>query len=195
MTATAATGTGEKHLLGPGGLLNTKYHKAALYVFGFVVIAHWVEHLAQAYQIYVLGWARPKAGGALGLAFPALVKSEWLHYGFAIFMLVAFVVLRHGFTGRSRTWWNVAMWIQVWHHFEHLLLLLQAMTGSNLLGKPVPTSIAQLAFPRVELHLFYNAIVFVPMVVAMIQHMRPRPAERAQMQCSCARRELVGASA
>jgi hypothetical protein len=186
MTATVPAGTGQRGLLGPEGLLNTKYHKAALLVFGFVVIAHWVEHLSQAYQIYVLDWARPKAGGALGLAFPWLVKSEWLHYGFAIFMMVAFVLLRHGFTGRARTWWNWALWIQVWHHFEHLLLLLQAITGAHLMGKPVPTSIAQLVFPRVELHLFYNAIVFVPMVVAMVLHLRPRPEERALMRCSCA---------
>ena len=103
-----------------------------------------------------------------------------------LFMLVALVMLRHGFTGRARTWWNTAMWIQVWHHFEHLLLLLQAITGSNLLGKPVPTSIAQLVFPRVELHLFYNAIVFIPMVVAMYYHLLPAPNERAQMKCSCA---------
>src|SRR5262245_17394171 len=192
MAATAPTGTGERRLLGSGGLLNTKYHKAALLVFGFVVIAHWVEHLAQAYQIWILDWPRPKAGGALGLAFPYLVKSEWLHYGFAIFMLVAFVLLRHGFTGRSRTWWNAAMWIQGWHHFGPLLLLLQAMTGAYLMGKPVPTSIAQLVFPRVELHLFYNAIVFVPMVVAMWKHMRPTPAERSAMTCSCA---LAGATA
>ncbi|MFC4857001.1 hypothetical protein [Actinophytocola glycyrrhizae] len=172
---------------GQGGLLNTRYHKAALWVFLFVVVAHWAEHLAQAYQIYVLDWARPEAGGVLGLAFPWLVQSEWLHYGFAIVMMVAFVLLRHGFVGRARTWWNIAMWIQVWHHFEHLLLLLQAVTGANLMGGAVPTSIAQLVFPRVELHLFYNAIVFVPMVVAMIIHMRPTPAEAAQMRCSCAR--------
>jgi hypothetical protein len=195
MTTSAPAGTGQKRLLGPDGLLNTRYHKAALLIFGFVVVAHWVEHLAQAYQIYVLDWPRPKAGGALGLAFPALVTSEWLHYGFAIFMMVAFVLLRHGFTGRSRTWWNVAMWIQVWHHFEHLLLLLQVMTGLHLLGKPVATSIAQLVFPRVELHLFYNAIVFVPMVVAMVLHLRPRPAERTSMRCSCAGRALAGAPA
>jgi hypothetical protein len=182
----AATVPKESRLLGAGGLLNTKYHKAALYVFGFVVIAHWTEHLVQAWQIWVLDWPRPKAGGVLGLVFPWLVTSEWLHYGFAIFMLVGFVMLRHGFTGRARTWWNAAMWIQVWHHFEHLLLLLQAMTGMHLLGKPQVTSIAQLVFPRVELHLFYNAIVTVPMVVAMVLHMRPRPAERAQMLCSCA---------
>src|SRR5262245_15744239 len=186
MTATAPTGTGERHLLGPGGLLNTKYHKPALLVFGFVVVAHWAEHLAQAYQIYVLGWPRPQAGGALGLAFPSLVKSEWLHYGYAVVMLVGLILLRHGFTGRARTWWQVSLWIQVWHHFEHFLLLLQALTGANLLGKPVPTSIAQLVFPRVELHLFYNAIVFVPMVVAMVLHLRPSASERATMRCTCA---------
>ncbi|HEY7593884.1 MAG TPA: hypothetical protein VH969_12065 [Actinophytocola sp.] len=181
MTTTAGT----RRLLGPDGLLNTRHHKAALMVFMVVVVGHWAEHLVQAYQIYVLGWPRPQAGGLLGLAFPWLVKSEWLHYGYAIVMLVAFIVLRHGFVGRGRTWWNAAMWIQVWHHFEHLLLLVQAMTGAYLLGKPVPTSIAQLVFPRVELHLFYNAIVFVPMVVAMVLHLRPRPEERALMRCSC----------
>jgi hypothetical protein len=187
--------TESRRLLGADGLLNTRYHKPAVMVFLFVVVAHWVEHLTQAYQIYVLGWARPQAGGALGLAFPVLVKSEWLHYGYAIVMLVAFVVLRHGFVGRSRTWWNLAMWIQVWHHFEHLLLLLQALSGANLLGKAVPTSIAQLVFPRVELHLFYNAVVFVPMVVAMVLHMRPKPAERALMRCSCATRERAAVPA
>ena len=192
MTATAPT---HQRLLGAEGLLNTKYHKAALYVFAFVVIAHWAEHIVQAYQIWVLGWSRPQAGGVLGLWFPWLVTSEWLHYGFAIFMMVAFVILRHGFVGRARTWWNVAMWIQVWHHFEHLLLLLQAITGAYLMSNPQPTSIAQLVFPRVELHLFYNAIVFVPMVVAMVLHVRPRAHEREQMQCSCAGHRLAGAAA
>jgi hypothetical protein len=176
----------QRRLLGPDGILNTQGHRIALTAFLLVVIAHWVEHITQAVQIYALGWARPKAGGALGLAFPWLVKSEWLHYGFAVVMLVAFVTLRHGFVGRSRTWWNIAMWIQVWHHLEHLLLLLQALTGAHLLGKPVPTSIAQLVFTRVELHLFYNAVVFVPMVVAMIYHMRASAEERALMRCSCA---------
>lgn len=176
-----------KRWLGPDGLLNTRYHKAALTVFMVIVVLHWAEHLAQAFQIYALGWARPKAGGALGLVFPWLVTAEWLHYGYAVVMLIGFVTLRHGFVGRSRTWWNTAMWIQVWHHFEHLLLLVQALTGAFLMSAKVPTSIAQLAFPRVELHLFYNAIVFVPMVVAMVQHSRARREEIELMRCSCAR--------
>ena len=186
-TTQSAAPTATKRWLGPGGLLNTKYHKHALLAYLAIVIAHWVEHITQAVQIYVLGWPVPKAGGALGLAFPWLVKSEWLHYGFAVVMMVSFIVLRHGFVGRGRTWWMAALWIQVWHHFEHLLLLAQAVTGANLLGKPMQTSIAQLVFPRVELHLFYNAIVFLPMVVAMVYHLRPNAHERAHMRCNCVR--------
>jgi hypothetical protein len=165
--------------------LNDDHHRLALNVFMLVVIAHWAEHLTQAFQIWALGWPVPQSRGVLGYFYPWLVTSEWLHYGFAVVMLIAFVVLRHGFVGRARTWWMVAFWIQVWHHFEHFLLLMQALTGANMLGKPVPTSIAQLVFPRVELHLFYNAVVFVPMVVAMVYHLRPNASERAEMSCGC----------
>src|SRR6476469_2114995 len=172
--------------LGPDGLLNTRYHQPALMVFGVIVLGHWAEHVAQAIQVYLLHWPRPAAGGLLGLAFPWLVTSEWLHYGYAVVMMIAFILLRHGSTGSARTWWNTARWIQIWHHFEHLLLLVQALTGAYLLGAKVPTSIAQLVFPRIELHLFYNTIVFIPMVVAMVQHLRPKPEELARMRCSCA---------
>jgi hypothetical protein len=168
--------------------LNTRWHKAALGVFLAIVLAHWVEHLLQAFQVYVLGWERHEAGGGLGLVFPVLVHSELLHYGYALVMLVGLLVLLPGFTGRSRTWWLVALWLQVWHHLEHLLLFAQAWAGRNLFGSPVPVSIAQLVIPRVELHLLYNAVVFAPMVVAMLLHRRPSPAERAVMQCGCARR-------
>jgi hypothetical protein len=180
------TPVSDRRWLGPGGMLNTRHHRTALLSYAAVVLAHWAEHLAQAVQVYLLRWPRLDAGGALGLVFPVLVTSEWLHYGYAIVMMVAFVVLRHGFTGHARLWWDAAMWIQIWHHFEHLLLLVQAMTAAYLLGAAAPTSIAQLVFPRIELHLFYNTIVFVPMVMAMVRHLRPRPEDRALMRCSCA---------
>jgi len=165
--------------------LNTSAHHTALTVFATIVVAHWAEHIAQAVQIYVLGWPVPQAKGVLGLWFPWLVTSEWMHYGYALLMLAGFVLLRGGFTGRARTWWAIALWIQVWHHLEHLLLLGQALTGLHLAGKPVPTSMVQLLVPRVELHLFYNAIVFIPMVVAMVLHRRPDVSERATMRCAC----------
>lgn len=171
-----------------GGLaaLNSRYHKVALTAFMVVVLAHWAEHVAQAIQIWVLGWPVPEARGVLGEPFPWLIKSEWLHYGYALIMLVGLILLRPGFTGRARTWWTISLGIQVWHHLEHLLLLVQAITHSYLAGRAVPTSVLQLFFPRVELHLFYNGVVFVPMVIAVYLHRRPNRAERADMVCTCA---------
>lgn len=167
------------------GALNGRYHRAGLNVFMVIVLAHWAEHLTQAYQIWVLGQPRPKARGVLGQFFPWLVSSEWLHYGYALVMIVGLFLLRPGFVGRARTWWTVALAIQFWHHIEHLLLLIQAQTGTPFFGKPVVTSIVQLVIPRVELHLFYNSIVFVPMVIAMYLHLRPSEKELDAMACSC----------
>jgi hypothetical protein len=138
--------------------LNTRHHRAALSVFLVVVLAHWAEHLVQAYQIWVLGHPRPQARGILGQVFPWLVTSEWLHYGYALVMLAGLFLLRPGFRGRARTWWTVALLIQFWHHIEHLLLLIQAQTGHNFFGGKVPTSVLQIFLPRVELHLFYNSV-------------------------------------
>ncbi|HEY0760044.1 MAG TPA: hypothetical protein VGD59_12400 [Acidisarcina sp.] len=166
--------------------LNSDWHERALKLFMVVVLGHWAEHLAQAWQIYVMGWPRPRANGVLGLWYPWLIKSETMHYGYALVMLTGLWVLRRGFTGTGRKWWTVALVIQFWHHFEHLLLISQATLHHNLFGKPVPCSILQLFFPRVELHLFYNSIVFVPMVIGMYYHMFPPAGEASQMQCTCA---------
>jgi hypothetical protein len=167
--------------------LNSVWHRRALNFFMFIVLAHWAEHLTQAVQIYVLGWPRPQAGGVLGLFFPWLVSSELLHYGYAIVMLIGLWVLRKGFSGTSRTWWTVALVIQFWHHIEHAVLQYQAITGHYWFGSPVPISFVQLLMPkfRPELHLFYNAIVFIPMVIAMYYHMFP-PKGEEDAACSCA---------
>ena len=166
--------------------LNHQWHKRSLQIFMVIVLAHWAEHLAQAVQIYLLGWPRPQAGGFLGLFFPWLVSSEVLHYGYALVMLVLLFALRKGFTGTSLKWWTLALGIQFWHHIEHLLLQGQALLHHNLLNSPVPLSFLQIAFPknRVEIHLFYNAIVFIPMVVAMYYHMLPPQGESSG--CACA---------
>ncbi|HEU4542222.1 MAG TPA: hypothetical protein VFR23_13925 [Jiangellaceae bacterium] len=169
--------------------LNTRGHRAALTVYLVIVLAHLAEHAAQAIQIWGLGRPVPESRGVLGTWFPWLVTSEALHYGYAIIMLVAFILLRPGFSGPARMWWDIALGIQVWHHFEHLILLIQAQSGVHLLGREVPTSIIQLLVPRVELHLFYNTVVFIPMVVAMVLHRRPDPSHAAPM-CTCARPRL-----
>src|SRR5919198_556043 len=69
------------------------------------------------------------------------------------------------------------------HWVEHIR---QALTHLNLFGAAVPTSILQLVFPRVELHLFYNAVVFTPMLVAMWYHLHPTATEADMTVCGCA---------
>ena len=136
------------------GTLNGPWHKRALQAFMVIVLAHWAEHLVQAYQVYVLKWPMHQARGVLGQAFPWLVHSEVLHYGYALVMLAGIWALLPGFVGRSRAWWLAALVIQFWHHIEHALLQGQVIAGRTLFGSPVPTSIVQLWFPRLELHLF-----------------------------------------
>jgi hypothetical protein len=166
--------------------VNGPRHELALQVFMVIVLAHWAEHLLQALQIYVLGWPVPEARGVVGYFYPWLIKSEALHYGYAVVMLIGLWLLRPGFTGVSRRWWTLALGIQFFHHIEHALLQTQAILGHNLFGRPVPTSIVQLWVPRVELHLFYNTIVFIPMVIAMYYHMFPSSTETSGQRCTCA---------
>lgn len=151
-----------------------------------IVLAHWAEHLVQAFQVYVLNWPLPEARGVLGIPFPWLVSSELLHYSYAFFMLLGLWLLRPGFTGKDRWWWNLSLCIQFWHHFEHLLLQVQALVGHNLFNSPVPMSIIQLWIRRVELHLIYNTAVFIPMVVAMYLHLFPSDKQLKHQGCSCA---------
>lgn len=167
--------------------VNGPYHELALRIFMVIVLAHWGEHLFQAFQIYVLGWPVPQARGLLGLLYPWLIASETLHYGYALVMLAGLWLFRPGFTGvTDRRWWTLALGIQFFHHIEHFLLLAQATTGHNFFGRPVPTSLIQLWVPRVELHLFYNTIVFIPMVIAMYYHLFPPARESIRFQCTCA---------
>jgi len=167
LTAVSTPNIGDIEVSPAAGLsfyekLNTSWHERALQLFMLVVLAHWGEHLVQAYQIYVMKWPRPQANGILGLWYPWLIQSEALHYGYALVML-----------------------IQFWHHIEHLLLIWQATLHHNFWGKPVPCSILQLVFPRVELHLFYNSVVFIPMVAGMYYHMFPPEGEQGNMACTC----------
>lgn len=165
--------------------LNTVWHERGLQIFLAIVLAHWAEHLVQAYQIWGLGWPIPESRGVLGYWFPWMVSSEILHYGYALIMLIGLWVFRKGFVGKSYTWWMISFGIQFWHHIEHALLQGQAIVGENLANSPVPVSIVQFVIPRVELHLIYNTLVFIPMIVAMYLHMFPAPGEEAHVKCSC----------
>lgn len=172
--------------------LNGRWHKLAMQIFMIIIISHLAEHLAQVFQLWVLGWTRKESMGILGLWQPWLMKTEWLHYGHALFMLVGLAVLRPAVVGAARIWWDTAFVIQFWHHIEHALLLGQSLTGDNFYDFAAPVSIAQLItqyfsgqppvgqpwLPRIELHLFYNLIVLIPMLVALYYHRFPPTKEK-----------------
>jgi hypothetical protein len=145
-------------------------HNTMLKIFVVLMVAHWMEHAVQAYQVYALGYERHHAGGLLGQIYPWLMHSEWLHFAYAVLTFVGLLLLQRGFIGPARAWWNAALVIQAWHLFEHTLLFAQAQAGFFLWGAQEPISVVQLFVPRIELHLFYNSVVTIPIVVAMLMY-------------------------
>lgn len=164
--------------------LNAIWHEKALWVYAAIVGGHWLEHLAQAYQIWLLDMPRPSALGAVGLIAPWLVTSEVMHFGFALFMFAGLILLAPGFSGTAAKWWYASLAIQAWHFVEHTLLQGQVAFGANLFHSEIPMSVFQVWIPRAELHLLYNLLVFAPMVVAMVLHTRPKAG--SEDSCSCA---------
>ncbi|MEM7116738.1 MAG: hypothetical protein AAF614_30165 [Chloroflexota bacterium] len=150
--------------------LNSIWHEQALWLFLLLVLGHFSEHVVQIYQIYIMGWLPSEAGGILGLKFPFLVTSEYLHIFYNGFTWLGVMLLRHGLKGQARTWWNVTILFASWHLFEHILLQYQYMTGDFWFGRTVQTGIGQLWFPRPELHFVYNLLVFTPMMLAYAYH-------------------------
>lgn len=122
-----------------------------------IAFLHFLEHLAQMVQLYYLHWARFDCLGILGLWYPFLVKTEFLHFAYAVALLVGLVSVQI-----NSRWWRLAVRLQKYHLVEHLILMVQFLLGYK------PTGIGNLFFPRIELHFFYNLIVLVPMIMAMI---------------------------
>jgi hypothetical protein len=151
---------------------NDRRNEWMLKIFAGLMVAHWLEHLVQAYQVWGLGYERHHAGGLLGQVFPWLMHSEWLHFAYAVLTFAGLVLLYRAFCGPALVWWRVALVIQAWHLFEHSLLFAQAQGGFFLFGRAEPTSVLQYFFPRIELHLFYNSVVTLPIVIAMFLRWR-----------------------
>jgi hypothetical protein len=145
--------------------------KYGMKIFGVLMIAHWLEHIFQAYQVYVMHMDRACALGMLGMKYPWLIRTESLHYFFALLTSIGFIVAGwHYFESRFVIkLWTAGAAASLWHLFEHTLLFGQALSHRYLFGAHQPISIIQLFVPRIELHLFYNSIITVFMVWALIE--------------------------
>ena len=148
--------------------LYTKQFRKGLNIFLLIIYLHLFEHIAQMFQLYVLHWNRPECLGLVGLVWPYLIHSEYLHYGHALFMFIGIYYLTKYMYNRHSLWWmKLALILAFYHHFEHLLLLIQSITHIYFFNKTVPTSLGQLFIPRIELHFFYNLLVGIPLMIAL----------------------------
>lgn len=150
-------------------VLNGSKHSLALWVYLLLVIGHFSEHVAQLYQVIILGWTSREAGGLLGLQFSGLAEAELLHTAYNSFQLTGLLVLAFGFEKSkiARRWWFVALIMQSWHWLEHVLLQVQYLTGYYLFNAEKQTSLLEWFFPRIELHFVYNLLVFIPTILAI----------------------------
>ena len=146
----------------------TKQFRTYLNIFLLVIYLHLIEHIFQMIELYILHWERPMCLGLLGFYIPQLIHSEYLHYGHALFMLIGIYYLTKYMYNKDSLWWmRLTLGLAFYHHFEHLLLLIQSITHIYLFNKLVPTSFGQLFVPRIELHFIYNLLVGIPMMIAL----------------------------
>jgi len=144
----------------------------------YVVLAvsqtgHVMEHVVQVAQLRVLGLSGQHAHGVFGA-----LDIEWVHFTWNAWVLAAVVVL---LTGRaSNRWLWIAAPLAGWHLVEHTFLIatylatgaagspgLLAMGG--LLGNGLPVA-------RPELHLFYNVLETIPLLIGLGWAWRHAPA-------------------
>ena len=146
----------------------TKQFRTYLNIFLLVIYLHLIEHIFQMIELYIFNWERPMCLGLLGFYIPQLIHSEYLHYGHALFMLIGIYYLTKYMYNKDSLWWmRLTLGLAFYHHFEHLLLLIQSITHIYLFNKLVPTSFGQLFVPRIELHFIYNLLVGIPMMIAL----------------------------
>jgi hypothetical protein len=74
------------------------------------------------------------------------------------------------------------------------MLLAQTTVNKILFGSSEPTTILQLVIPRGELHLVYNAVVFVPVLVAVYFHLYSPGREVQASTCGCSHRVGVAST-
>lgn len=126
----------------------------------FIVYFHLFEHLTQMVQLHWLGWSRMDSLGILGLFYPFLVRSEILHYGFSLFMVIFMIPLSY-----KNEYYYTATILALLHHVEHFGLLMQYLFQDYWFNESRPMTFLEQFIPRIELHFIYNLIVLTPIII------------------------------
>lgn len=150
-----------------GGNPTPRSRVAALSFLGIVLLqgVHELEHIVQANQRFVFN--DPKGSGILGSWLD--IEPVHLVYNGALLLLIALTCYLGGFFSRKSRQRplavglvSVALLFQSYHFVEHIFKMAQFIeTGMN--GTP---GILGHVFNLVWLHLTYNTIVYLPLLLA-----------------------------
>jgi hypothetical protein len=138
---------------------------ALFYVLVITQVGHVLEHVTQMTQIHVFHLTGVHARGVFGA-----LDTEWVHFLWNTWVLVAVVLLLRSFRANAWLWLTAAL--AGWHEFEHLVVfsayLLTGQAGTpgllghgGLLAGGLPVS-------RPDLHFFYNLIETIPLVAGFV---------------------------
>lgn len=142
---------------------------ALFYVLVITQSAHFLEHVAQMYQIHVLHLHGSHAQGVFGR-----LNIEWVHFLWNTWVFVAAALLAYRF---RRNWWLLpTLAIALWHESEHLYIMVEYWTTG---AEGTPGLLAQggaiaggTSLTRPDLHFLYNAVETLPLVVAFAYQLR-----------------------
>lgn len=151
-------------------------HYGAFAILELLVIVqglHFIEHIAQLIQVYVLGMARSQAHGIIGS-----LDVEYVHFCFVLLLQVGVTALLFKFPRNTALW--VAFAIGLWHLVEHAYITynylfqnayyqMQAKNGLLAQGGAL---LPHAPLPRIELHFLYNLLFLTALLWALIQCLR-----------------------
>jgi len=146
------------------------YHwLALLYVLVITQGGHFLEHVAQIYQIHVLGLKGPAAPGIFGA-----LDIEWVHFLWNSWVLITVALLVSRFPRNPWLWSLVPM--TIWHEVEHSWIMVEFIR-SGIAGTPGLLASGGvigggLPLVRPDLHFLYNLAETVPLVMAFIWQLR-----------------------
>lgn len=138
---------------------------ALFYLLTVTQVGHAFEHVAQMVQIHGLGLKGAEARGVFGA-----LDVEWVHFGWNSWVLIATVALLIPY--RKNAWLWATLVFAGWHEIEHAFIITRFLaTGTEGLPGLLAGGGAifgGLPFTRPDLHMAYNVIETIPLVVAFV---------------------------
>lgn len=142
---------------------------AFFYLIFISQLGHFGEHLVQMYQIHVLGLPAKMSHGVIGP-----LDIEWVHVIFNTWVLFGAIVLLTRYPKNKWLW--ITLIAATWHEIEHLYIITYYIQ-TGIPGNPGLLSrggaiLGGFNIARPDMHMFYNILETVPLVVAFFVQIR-----------------------